>query len=72
MTGQTPIQLVHARIVLEAKRQLLYTDNPVRTIAYALGFEDAAYFTRFFARQAGVAPRAFRARGPEYKTLPGV
>jgi AraC family transcriptional activator of pobA len=72
MTGQTPIQLVHARVVLEAKRQLLYTDNPVRTIAYALGFEDAAYFTRFFGRQAGLAPRAFRARGQEYKTLPGV
>ncbi|HEY4340031.1 MAG TPA: helix-turn-helix domain-containing protein [Steroidobacteraceae bacterium] len=63
MTGQTPIQLVHARIALEAKRQLLYTDNPVRTIAYALGFEDAAYFTRFFSRQARLSPRAFRARG---------
>ena len=63
MTGQTPIQLVHARIVLEAKRQLLYTDNPVRTIAYALGFADAAYFTRFFSRHSRLSPRAFRARG---------
>jgi AraC family transcriptional regulator, transcriptional activator of pobA len=65
MTGRTPMQLVHARIVLEAKRQLLYTDNPVRTIGYALGFDDAAYFTRFFTRQAQLSPRAFRARGPE-------
>jgi AraC family transcriptional activator of pobA len=65
MTGRTPMQLVHARIVLEAKRQLLYTDNAVRTIGYALGFEDAAYFTRFFTRQAQLSPRAFRARGPE-------
>jgi AraC family transcriptional activator of pobA len=65
MTGQTPMQLVHARILLEAKRQLLYTDNPVRKIAYELGFEDAAYFTRFFTRQARLSPRAFRARGPE-------
>jgi AraC family transcriptional activator of pobA len=65
MTGRTPMQLVHARIVLEAKRQLLYTDNAVRTIGYALGFEDAAYFTRFFTRQARLSPRAFRARGPE-------
>jgi AraC family transcriptional activator of pobA len=65
MTGQTPMQLVHARILLEAKRQLLYTDNPVRKIAYELGFDDAAYFTRFFTRQARLSPRAFRARGPE-------
>ncbi len=63
MTGQTPIQLVHARILLEAKRQLLYTDNPVRRIAYELGFEDPAYFSRFFSRQARLSPRAFRARG---------
>ena len=65
MTGRSPVQLVHARIVLEAKRQLLYTDQPVRKIAYELGFEDAAYFTRFFSRQARFSPRAFRARGPE-------
>lgn len=65
MTGQAPIQLIHARILLEAKRQLLYTDHPVCTIGYALGFEDAAYFTRFFSRRAGLSPRAFRARGPE-------
>jgi AraC family transcriptional regulator, transcriptional activator of pobA len=65
MTGQTPVQLLHARLLLEAKRQLLYTDEPVRAIAYALGFDDAAYFTRFFSRHAGLSPRAFRARGPD-------
>jgi AraC family transcriptional activator of pobA len=65
MTGQTPVQLLQARRVLEAKRQLLYTDEPVRRIAYALGFDDAAYFTRFFSRHAGLSPRAFRSRGPE-------
>lgn len=59
-TGQSPIQLIHARILLEAKRQLHYTDSPVREIAYALGFEDPAYFTRFFSRLAGQSPRAFR------------
>jgi AraC family transcriptional activator of pobA len=63
--GQSPIQLIHARIVLEAKRQLHYTNNPVSEIAYALGFEDPAYFTRFFSRIAGDSPRTFRRRGPE-------
>ena len=65
LTGQTPIQLLNARILLEAKRQLLYTGQPIGRIAYALGFEDAAYFTRFFSRRAGLSPRAFRTRGAE-------
>jgi AraC family transcriptional activator of pobA len=65
VTGQPPIQLIHARILLEAKRQLLYTDKPVRAIAYALGFADPAYFARFFTRRTQLSPRAFRTRGPE-------
>jgi len=64
-TGQSPIHLIHARVVLEAKRQLHYTNNPVNEIAYALGFEDPAYFTRFFSRLAGESPRSFRRKGPE-------
>jgi AraC family transcriptional activator of pobA len=65
LTGQSPIQLIHARLLLEAKRQLHYTDRGIREIAHALGFDDAAYFTRFFSRRAGISPRAFRQRGPE-------
>jgi AraC family transcriptional activator of pobA len=71
MTGQTPIQLLNARILLEAKRQLLYTSHPVGKIAYALGFEDAAYFTRFFSRRAGVSPRAFRMRAADQALVSG-
>lgn len=65
ITGQTPIQMIHARMLLEAKRRLHYTDHPIREIAYGLGFRDAAYFTRFFSRRTGLSPRAFRQRGPE-------
>jgi AraC family transcriptional activator of pobA len=54
------MQLVHARILLEAKRQLRYTDVSVSEIGYALGFDDPAYFTRFFSQRTGTSPRAFR------------
>lgn len=64
VTQQPPLQLVHSRILLEAKRALVYTSTPVSEIAYALGFDDPAYFTRFFSRRTGLAPREFRARGP--------
>lgn len=63
-TGQPPIQIVHARLLLEAKRQLFYTDKPVAEIAWSLGFEDAAYFTRFFTRRVGASPRHYRRNGP--------
>jgi AraC family transcriptional activator of pobA len=71
VTGQSPVQLVHARILLEAKRRLHYTDSPISEIAYGLGFDDAAYFTRFFTRRAGLSPRAFRRRGPEVALAAG-
>jgi AraC family transcriptional activator of pobA len=60
VTEQSPMQLVHARILLEAKRQLRYTDVSVSEIAYALGFDDPAYFTRFFSQRTGMSPRTFR------------
>ena len=68
VTEQSPMQLVHARILLEAKRQLRYTDVSVSEIGYALGFEDPAYFTRFFSQRTGASPRAFRLSSQEAET----
>jgi AraC family transcriptional activator of pobA len=60
VTERSPMQIVHLRILIEAKRRLRYTSASVSEIAYALGFEDPAYFTRFFSQRTGVSPRAFR------------
>jgi AraC family transcriptional activator of pobA len=39
---------------------------PVAQVAFYLGFDDPAYFSRFFMRRMGLTPRAFRTRdGPE-------
>jgi AraC family transcriptional activator of pobA len=62
VTEQSPLQIVHARLLLEAKRQLLYSSMSVSEIAYELGFDDPAYFTRFFSQRAGISPRRFRLR----------
>ena len=53
-------------MLLEAKRNLVYTAMAVSEVSYALGFSDPAYFTRFFKRQSGWSPRDFRTRA---KTL---
>jgi AraC family transcriptional regulator, transcriptional activator of pobA len=61
-TGRPASALIEDRVVREARRYLVYTDLPVSRIAYALGFEDPAYFSRVFSRATGVSPKAFRHR----------
>jgi AraC family transcriptional activator of pobA len=61
VAGQSPVELVHLRLLVEAERELRYTSMSVTQIAYHLGFDDPAYFSRFFAQRMGVSPRAFRA-----------
>jgi len=60
-TGQSPTKMIHARIVTEAKRNLIFGEMAIEQIAFGLGFSDAAYFTRFFRREVGQAPSQFRA-----------
>jgi AraC family transcriptional activator of pobA len=61
-TGRSAGKLIAERIVREARRYLVYTNLPVSSIAYALGYQDPAYFSRFFSRETGLSPRAFRDR----------
>ena len=59
--GHPALAVLHARLCLEAQRELAYTTLSVKHIAYKLGFTDAGYFTRFFERETGSAPSAWRA-----------
>jgi len=59
-TGRTASGVIHDRLVLEAQRRLLGSPDTVATIAETLGFCDASYFVRFFRRQTGCTPAAFR------------
>ncbi len=61
-TGASLQQLVAARLVEAARRDLVFTPTPVQKIAYALGFSDPAYFNRFFRRQTGTTPGLYRER----------
>ena len=62
VTGQSPVAAVHLRMLVEAERLLRYTTMTISQVAYHLGFEDPAYFSRFFSRFKRCSPRAFRAR----------
>ncbi|WP_417829834.1 helix-turn-helix domain-containing protein [Thalassospira sp.] len=58
--GMTASEVVQNRLMLEAKRTLIYTDIAIQQIADELGFRDAGYFSRFFAKKAGFSPAQFR------------
>lgn len=61
-TASSPLALLNARRLLEAKRTLLYTGMSVALIAEACGFPDPAYFSRFFAQRTGVSPMVYRTK----------
>lgn len=57
---KTPLQIILERITLEAKRLLYYTDKTSKEIAYDLGFDDPAHFSRFFKNQTAANPSEFK------------
>ncbi|MCF3641162.1 helix-turn-helix domain-containing protein [Rhizobium sp. TRM95111] len=59
-TGLTAHAYIGRRLVEEAKRDLVFTEAPAQEIGLRLGFADPAYFSRYFLRETGVTPRAFR------------
>ena len=60
--GKTVTQLIHDRTILEANRELIFSTKTIKTIAFELGFEDPAYFSRFYRGQMKESPAEFRAR----------
>ncbi len=59
---QSALAVIHERLVLEAKRRLFYAHEPIKEIAYRLGFGEPAHFTHFFRRLTGLTPGTFRAQ----------
>lgn len=59
-SGKSPIEHIHDRLILEAKRLLFHTDSSIKEIAFRLGFEEPSYFNRFFKRLTDGTPLAYR------------
>ena len=61
-TGVTAGHLIRQRVLIEAKRRLVFTAQQIHDIAEELGFTDASHFARFFRKQTGTTPHEFRDR----------
>ncbi|RTL59020.1 MAG: helix-turn-helix domain-containing protein [Sphingobacteriales bacterium] len=51
---------IQQRIILEAKRLAIYSESSMKEVAYKLGFEDPAHFSKFFKNVSGVTFTDFR------------
>lgn len=58
--GLSAGELIRERVVLEAKRRLVNSNESVSQISSYLGFPDNSYFTKFFRKVTGATPDAFR------------
>ena len=62
LLGRSAARVIQDRLMIEARRDLVYTAMSISQISFRLGFTDPAYFSRFFARRAGVSPSDYRAK----------
>jgi AraC family transcriptional regulator, transcriptional activator of pobA len=62
-TGVTAGHLIRHRLLTEAKRQLVFTNQPIQDIAAELAFSDPSHFARFFRKHTGTTPHEFRDQG---------
>ncbi|MEX0361552.1 MAG: helix-turn-helix domain-containing protein, partial [Allomuricauda sp.] len=57
---KTPQQIILDRLMLEAKRLIHFTEKQNQEIAYDLGFNDPAHFSRFFKKMTDMSPSEYR------------
>jgi len=58
--GKTASELIHERIILEAKRLLYHSEKSIKEIAAVLNYDDPSYFTKFFKANTDLTPEQFR------------
>lgn len=64
--SKTGMQLIHDRLILEAKRSIIHSEKTIKEIAYELGFSDRPYFSRFFKKQTGQTPEEFHKQAKDH------
>lgn len=66
---KTGTQIIHDRIILEAKRLIIHSEQTIKEIAFQLGFSDRPYFSRFFKKQTGQTADEFQKQAQNHLKL---
>ncbi|SDG20661.1 AraC family transcriptional regulator [Epilithonimonas hungarica] len=53
-------EIIRDKLVLEAQRELIYTDKNISEIAYQFNFTDTSHFWKVFKKNAGLSPKEYR------------
>lgn len=59
-SDETPLQIIHNRVIMEAKRMLYFTDKTAKEIGYELGYSDPAQFSKLFKKVTGTTVTGFK------------
>ncbi len=60
---ESPLQVIHNRVMMEAKQMLYYTEKSAKEIGFDLGYNDPAQFSKLFKRHTGLTPSQFKKQG---------
>ena len=60
ITGKSAKEHIQSKLVIEAKRSLLFSTQTGKELAYSLGFDESAHFNNFFKKNTGLTPSEFR------------
>lgn len=59
-SGQTVMEWINRSTLQQAKVLLRFSDDPIYSVGWQLGFENPAYFAKFFHRETGITPKEYR------------
>ena len=57
---ESALQVIHNRVIMEAKRLLFYTDKTAKEVGYELGYSDPAQFSKLFKNVVGITTTEFK------------
>lgn len=69
ISERPPLSIIHERIMIHARRQIVYTQLSIKEIAFDLGYEDVQSFSRFFKNKEGISPIQFREKLSSNSTI---
>lgn len=57
---RTAKSIIHEQLTIQARRELKFSDDSIKQVAFKLGFSEPFHFSKYFKRQVGCSPSEYR------------